>query len=192
MVNDRRARFEEVYNSYSGLILAYAVRRTSDVQDAADVVAETFTVAWRRLEDIPPGDQARPWLYGVARRILANHHRGIRRRQSLYEQLITAVAASFVNAAAEVGGPDRERIAEALGKLDDSDRELLTLVGWDGLSHDDIAAILGCSNATVRVRLHRARKRFARHLNPPGVQLVALTGHGTTRGAPALPDLEEA
>ncbi len=60
-----RSRFEQVYDDYSGLILAYAARRTHDAEDAADVTAETFMVAWRRIDAVPPGDEARPWLWAV-------------------------------------------------------------------------------------------------------------------------------
>jgi RNA polymerase sigma-70 factor (ECF subfamily) len=123
---------------------------------------------------------------------LANHHRGARRRQGLYDKLTTELASSSVSAGTEHWGPDRQRLVQALGNLNDRDRELLTLVGWDGLSHDEIAAILECSNATIRVRLHRARKRFARQLNQTDLQRTAVPGHGTARGASALPDLEEA
>lgn len=45
-------------------------------KDAADAVAETFLVAWRRLPEVPSGEEARPWLYGVARRTLANQRLG--------------------------------------------------------------------------------------------------------------------
>lgn len=191
MLADRRARFEEIYDAYSGLILAYAARRTSNVHDAADVVAETFTVAWRRLDDIPDGEQARPWLYGVARRVLANYHRGVERRRRLHQQMATEVASSLGTAVPEVEGPDLDRIAAALAELSDGDRELLTLVGWDGLDREEIAAMLRCSTATVRVRLHRARKRFARQLNATGLQRTVMPGHGSRRGAHALPDPEE-
>jgi len=188
---DRRVRFEEIYDAYSGLILAYAARRTSNVHDAADVVAETFTVAWRRLDDIPDGEQARPWLYGVARRVLANYHRGVERRRRLHQQMATEVASSFGTEVPEVEGPDLDRIAAALAELSDGDRELLTLVGWDGLDREEIAAMLRCSTATIRVRLHRARKRFARQLNATDLQRTVMPGHGSRRGAPALPDPEE-
>src|SRR5580704_6064903 len=77
---DRRRRFETIYAANCGPILGYVLRRTRNGDDAADVVAETFLTAWRRLDDVPPGDQARLWLYGVARRVLANHQRGERRK----------------------------------------------------------------------------------------------------------------
>ena len=157
MSTDRQARFEEIYEAYSGLILAYAARRTVDVNDAADVVAETFTVAWRRLEDVPDGEQARPWLYGVARRVLANQRRGIERRRRLQDRLQDESTRPVGSEASDGELPEVAHVGEAFAQLAEGDRELLTLVAWDGLSREQIAAILGCSPTTVRVRLHRAR-----------------------------------
>jgi RNA polymerase sigma factor (sigma-70 family) len=150
-----RSRFEQIYDNYSGLILAYASRRTNDPEDAADVVAETFMVAWRRMDSVPPGDEARPWLYGIARRVLANQRRSLDRRSRLDSKL-RAVASQR---------PDHTDDAAmstvaALDRLRESDRELLTLTAWDGLDANDLAVVLGCSPATARVRLHRARKHF--------------------------------
>ncbi len=156
------ARFEQIYNSYSGLILAYAARRTHDIDDAADVVAETFTVAWRRIGDVPPGEEARPWLYGVARRVVANQHRTVERRTRLDEKLRSTAVSS--RAEPLDAGPDRASTLVALARLSHQDQELITLTAWDGLDSNDLAAVLGCSAGTVRVRLHRARRRFAQHL----------------------------
>ncbi|WP_067180236.1 sigma factor [Microtetraspora niveoalba] len=58
----RRHRFEKLYQEYHDAVLAYLVRRTKNGQDAADALAETFLVAWRRLADVPAGERARPWL----------------------------------------------------------------------------------------------------------------------------------
>ncbi|MFI0352965.1 RNA polymerase sigma factor [Actinomadura sp. 9N407] len=100
--DDRRARFEDIYASNRARILGYALRRTADPQDAADVLAETFLTAWRRLDDVPPDGQARLWLYGVARRVLANHHRGERRRTTLAADLADRITATdFVRSAEE-------------------------------------------------------------------------------------------
>ena len=74
--DQRRHRFEAVYAAYHGPVLGYVLRRTGNPDDAADVLADTFLTAWRRLEDLPPEPAARLWLYGVARRVLANHRRG--------------------------------------------------------------------------------------------------------------------
>jgi RNA polymerase sigma factor (sigma-70 family) len=184
----RRARFEEIYHAYSGLILLYARRRSRDDEGAREVVAETFTTAWRRIEDVPLGDEARPWLYGVARRVLANRYRGEQRRAALARRL----AAQPLPDVDPPVPTEYRRVARAFAALGEDDRELLTLVGWDGLDRDDIAAMLGCSKATVRVRLHRARQRFARELATVGVTREVRTGHEPGRWAIAHPDPEEA
>ncbi|MFF4985831.1 RNA polymerase sigma factor [Streptosporangium saharense] len=92
MDDERTVRFETVYRETYSRITAYAVRRCGSPQDAADVVAETFTVAWRRIEEVPPGHEALLWLYGVARRVLANHHRGEERRQTRNAELDAELA----------------------------------------------------------------------------------------------------
>lgn len=155
---DRRSRFEEIYAANSTPILGYALRRTSNGDDAADVVAETFLTAWRRLDDVPPGDAARLWLYGVARRVLANHHRGERRKSELSDRLSHDLA--LVHRDPEYTG-QLAVVAAAFRCLPETDRELLALVGWEGLDHAEIAAVLGCSRNAVRIRLHRARAKFA-------------------------------
>ena len=156
--DERRRRFEEVYAANCRPILGYVLRRTENPHDAADVLAETFLTAWRRLEAVPPGDQARLWLYGVARRVLANHHRGERRRTVLNERLRAQLAAGYQPA--QYGGELAE-IAAAFRSLPGPDRELLALVGWEGRDHGQVAAVLGCSRNAARIRLHRARRRFA-------------------------------
>lgn len=188
--DDRHARFIEIYESYSGLILAYAAARTTDSADVADIVAETFSVAWRRIDDVPAGDEARPWLYGVARKVLANHHRGSRRRRRLDDR-IAAQVANVVDPATAVDGPDRDAIAAAFARLSDRDRELLALVGWEQLDRDEIATVIGINRSTVRVRLHRARKRFESALAEAGVKRTDATRHEPGRWATALPDPEE-
>jgi len=158
----RRRRFEEVYAANCGPILGYVLRRTDNPDDAADVIAETFLTAWRRLDAVPPGDQARLWLYGVARRVLANHHRGERRRIAANDRLRAQLAARYQppEYTGELAG-----IAAAFRSLPEPDRELLALVGWEGLDHGQVAAVLGCSRNAVRIRLHRARRRLAEALD---------------------------
>ncbi|HUA27709.1 MAG TPA: RNA polymerase sigma factor [Streptosporangiaceae bacterium] len=160
--DERRCRFEEVYAANCGPILGYVLRRTDNPDDAADVIAETFLTAWRRLDAVPPGDQARLWLYGVARRVLANHHRGERRRIAANDRLRAQLAARYQppEYTGELAG-----IAAAFRSLPEPDRELLALVGWEGLDHGQVAAVLGCSRNAVRIRLHRARRRLAEALD---------------------------
>jgi RNA polymerase sigma factor (sigma-70 family) len=159
--DERQARFEAIYTAYHGQVLGYALRRTGSPDDAADVIAETFLTAWRRLDEMPSGPQARLWLYGVARRVLANHYRGERRRSALADRLRGELAAAYLSP--EYSG-ELALIAAAFGRLPERQRELLALNAWEGLDYGQIAVVLGCSRNAVRVRLHRARSRFATEL----------------------------
>jgi RNA polymerase sigma-70 factor (ECF subfamily) len=169
----RQLRFEEFFEANREAVLGYLVRRTANRHDAADLLADTFLVAWRRLEDVPPGDQTRPWLYGVARRVLANHLRGEGRRHALADRLrqelteLDEVDRSL---------PDNSPAAVAFRALPEQDRELLSLVAWEDLDTAQIAITLGITRNAVRIRLHRARKRFAKLLTAPlaNRSLVAL------------------
>lgn len=188
--DEHQQRFQQLYDAYSGPIFAYAARRTADAQDAADVVSDTFLVAWRRLQAVPLGEEARPWLYAVAQRTLANHRRGERRRIRL-EGKISGEFAAFVGHPTEPSDLDFRAISSAFGQLSDRDRELLTLVAWDGLEPADLALVYECSAATVRLRLHRARNRFKQHLSEENMKRSDLPGHVASRWATAHLDQEE-
>jgi RNA polymerase sigma-70 factor (ECF subfamily) len=139
-------------------VLAYARRRSPTPDVADEVVSETFTTAWRRFEDVP--EDALPWLYGVARRILANRYRGIRRRQALLGRL-------FIESSLKPPPEDpaelvseRDVLARALAALREEDRELLLLSSWEGLEPARAASSLGISTDAFTARLYRARRRL--------------------------------
>lgn len=189
---DRRTRFDEVYDAYSGLILAYAARRTDDPEAALDVVSETFMAAWRRVDEIPAGVEARPWLYGVARRVLANHRRGVARRVKLDQRLAAELRARPLEGVESAWPGDGELIRAALSAMNESDRDLLMMLAWDGLSRSEIAEVLGTSTANVRLRIHRARKRLEHELETLGLKRSDRPGHEALRKARAFQEPEEA
>jgi len=150
------ARFETLFTEYQRPVLAYAMRRTSSVADAEDVAAETFTIAWRKIDAVPATEPL-PWLYAVARRVLANHRRGLGRRERLAALLRVDDVATPIRA-----GEDRDGAAfTALASLAPADQELLRLVAWEELGNQQVAAVLGITPNAVAIRLHRARSRFA-------------------------------
>ncbi|WP_127504950.1 RNA polymerase sigma factor [Actinoplanes solisilvae] len=152
-------RFRHVYADNFEPLLAYAMRRVDQPEDAADVVAETFLIAWRRHPEIPGGDEARLWLYGVARRVLSNQNRGGRRRERLGARLRERLATGVVtDPAAEVS--QQVAVRAALARLGELDREVLRLTAWEGLEPREVAEVLNLSAATVRTRLSRARSRL--------------------------------
>ncbi len=155
---DAEDRFERLYGEHGRALLAYALRRTSDAQDAADLVADVFLVAWRRLDDVPSGEGGRLWLYGVARHALANQQRSERRRERLAERLHRELPAAVQSMPAPA--PETGALRAALGRLGPEDQEILRLTGWEELTPGEIATVLGISPIAARSRLHRARRRF--------------------------------
>jgi RNA polymerase sigma-70 factor, ECF subfamily len=158
MSEAREDRFSELYEWTRPQILAYALRRTASRDDAADVVAETFEIAWRRLDDVPTGQAGLLWLYVTARYVLANHGRRVRRR----DEVTVRLAEELRGLELRVEAPDEESVAMrlCLKALTSDERELLMLAGWEGLSAAQMGRVLGCSPTAARIRLHRARTRL--------------------------------
>ena len=152
----RLARFDSLFTAHQRHVLAYAMRRTRALADAEDVAAETFTIAWRKFDSIPATEPL-PWLYAVARRVLANHRRGLGRRERLAALLRVEDVATPMHTGEDRDGP----AFVALGSLSPADQEILRLVAWEELRNQQIAAVLGITPNAVAIRLHRARTRFA-------------------------------
>ena len=152
-----------LFDAHYSDLLRYAARRVGTA-DAADIVAEAFVVVCRRAQDVPPGRQ-RAWLFTVAAKIIQNHERGGRRQ----ERLVARLEDHRVAPPAEF-----DAVHAALAQLGHDDQEVLRLIEWDQLPVVEAAAVLGCSQSAVRVRLHRARRRFAtvyeRELSTEGVR----------------------
>jgi RNA polymerase sigma-70 factor (ECF subfamily) len=157
---DDRERFERLYRENFRAVLRFALARI-DPDRAADVVAETFLVAWRRLDDVPA--EARPWLLGVARKAVAGQLRSEARRGRLSIRLQSATSLGGSGDFAESLG-DRNEVLAAFATLGERDREALRLVAWDGLDASEAAEVLDVTRLAFAVRLHRARARLRRAL----------------------------
>lgn len=150
------ARMEALFRRHYGEVVAY-VRRRAEPDLVDDVVAETFLVAWRRLDKVPA--DARPWLLGIARKTLATQRRSGARRHSLLARL------EATHSRIEQGDqPSEVGVAGALMQLSEKDREAITLVAWEGLSPSEAALVVGQSSVAFRVRLHRAKRRLRQRL----------------------------
>jgi RNA polymerase sigma-70 factor (ECF subfamily) len=161
-------RLRELFEHHARPLLAYAIRRVVDPADAADVVGETFLVAWRRLDDVPAGPESRLWLFGVARRVLANHRRSEMRRHGLSARLRQMLATEMPAAAPSVDVETAQVVAQAMARLGVDERELLRLTSWEGLSPGEIAVVMDVPPGTARSRLHRARAQLRRELEAVG------------------------
>jgi RNA polymerase sigma-70 factor (ECF subfamily) len=151
-------QLEELFRSHYVAVVSY-VRRRAPAESVDDVVAETFLVAWRRLEHVPA--ESLPWLLAVARNVIATQRRGTLRRRALHLRLQSTAVETVEQLRVQELGP----VAAALASLSEKDREALTLIAWDGLRPSQAAAVLGESPTTFRVRLHRAKRRLRRLLD---------------------------
>jgi RNA polymerase sigma-70 factor, ECF subfamily len=151
---DVERRFEAFYSAHYQAIAGYVLRRVPR-READDVIAQVFAVAWRRFDHVPPSPDDRLWLFGVARNSVADQRRSERRRFHLQARLSQdAVTTGSLLPAAN---PSGEPVRAAMSTLRPADREALQLVLWDGLSHAEAAALVGCSPNAFELRYRRAR-----------------------------------
>jgi RNA polymerase sigma factor (sigma-70 family) len=156
------ARFNALFARHYPAVFGYAARRVGR-DEAGDATAEVFTVAWRRLGRVPTEPATLPWLYAVARRVVANQERAENRRKRLRAR--AAATSSETADPPDAAGLDVEA---ALLRLSEADREVLRLAAWEGLQSAEIAGVVGCSANAAAVRLHRARQRLAGELHRGG------------------------
>ena len=160
---DQRREFEQLFHQTRTDLLAYVLRRSASADDAADALAETYLIAWQKLDAIPPGDRARLWLFGVARNVLLK--RAARSRSG--DLLVARLADELRSLPAALSPFEDEHygvLRATLAALPEADREILTLNAWEGLTPKQIAIAMGRSPNSVRVQLHRARTHLKRRL----------------------------
>jgi RNA polymerase sigma-70 factor, ECF subfamily len=156
----RREEFEALAPTLIEPIRRFLVRRT-DPDTAEDVLAETLLVIWRRLDDVPKGEQALPWTYGVAKNCLANAERSARRQGRVAGKI------AVVDPPREGGDEATARdddLHDALARLRPDEQELLRLWAWEQLTPAEIAVVLELTPNAVSIRLHRAKQKLAEQL----------------------------
>lgn len=174
-----RTTFEDLYRAHYWPLLRFAVRRTPDQERARDVVAETFTIAWRRRGTLPAG-RALPWLYKVAGNVIANDRR---RDEHVAATNRTLGGYSLTDHQPDLAEQAEwsavlDEVLQALHTLSEADRQVLMLHAWEGLNGKDLGTALDCTAAAASVRLHRARRRLDTVLNGsmaagrPGLQAL--------------------
>ena len=157
---DREAVFLALFDAYYAKILAYATRRLGP-SAAEEAVADTFVAAWTGLDEVP--EDPLLWLYGLARGAVANHRRRMLRAARLDARARVAWSDAPGDDPADVVVWEDTFVA-AISQLGESDREVLRLVAWEGLTSAEAAAVMGCSAIAFKVRVHRARQRLRRYL----------------------------
>lgn len=177
-VGKESGRFEALYRDHYRAIHAYCRRRTHPNR-VEDAVADVFSIAWRRMADVPDGDATRPWLYGVAYRVIGNQLRGERRRAVFLRRLEHHSTGTPDGPQLQiVKKAEYEMVLRALHRLDPFEQELLRLSVWEELPQAQIAAAFDLTEGAVKQRLHRARKKLAREYERTSNQSPRLLRRG--------------
>lgn len=175
--------FTEIYAAHYPQVVNYGRRRLGELDAAAELAQEVFVVAWRRRGEVP--DRSLPWLYGVARRLLANQRRARRAAPQVLPfadfELLDGATPGPADSATPDGTGATADVRAALATLTDGDQEILRLVGWEELTVAEAADVLGCTRGTAAVRLHRARRRLLAAMSAPQ---TASGSQGVTAGHP--------
>lgn len=196
----REERFRALFAEHHPPVLAFAQRRTHPDR-AEDIAADTFLVAWRRLDDVPTrAGEALPWLYAVARHCLLNAHRAAGRHEALGVRITDAAARGGAGSGLGPSGlPSTENVLDedalalradlsaAWHRLSSTDQEVLGLALFEDLTSAHAATVLGISPTAYRLRLSRARRTLRRELD-----LQPSPTHSSGRPTvSALPNLQE-
>ena len=156
-----RERFRVLYDDLYEDLWRYIQRRSISTEEARDTLSEVFLVAWKRLEDVPVGKEARLWLFGVARNLLKASWRKRKRSKDLVVRIGNEMSTRG-NTDTELDNSGVLKIVKALQFLSENDQEILRLVAWEKLSHKEISVVFGCSENAVSIRIHRARVRLTK------------------------------
>ena len=170
---DLGATFDGFVRAHAKPVLAYCLRRSAHA-DAHDAAAETFSIAWRRFDQVPEGEAALYWLFGVARKVLANQYRSQQRRRRLASRFGGMATSAEPSAETITLRNQRDQeVVDALARLNEADREVLALIVWDEVPRETAADMLNISVEAVHKRFQRALRRMER-------ELKRLNGHGST------------
>lgn len=174
MLSERELAFIAIHKDSYPRVFRFVRRRVESAEVAEELAADVFRVVWQKWADEPRSDLA--WLLTIARNLVGNAYRSRDRQQALQDKLRTAAVVRFG------GGSDNVAVQDALARLREKDRDVLQLAYWDELSIAEIAGVLQCSESAAKVRLHRARAAFRKHL-PASADPVAAKSISQKMGA---------
>jgi len=158
--DDRTSLFGVLFREFVPAVRGF-VRTLVAESDVDSVVQATFETAWIRFDSIPLLSQ-RAWLFGVARNHVRNHVRSGRRRVLLVDAIGVSLSGEEASMfAGELDGVEIAPLLAALNQMTNDERELIQLLAWYEMEPSEIAVVLGISQNTARVRVHRARKKLS-------------------------------
>jgi RNA polymerase sigma-70 factor (ECF subfamily) len=177
--SNHRDDFEALYSRNYGRVLSYCARRLPRAE-AVEAAADVFVIAWRRFSSVPSGAAEKAWLYGTAYRVVSNRWRSAKRRFALTERVASLQQAASGGADEPVlRRAEEQSVLAALDALPATEREVILLDVWEGLSSAEIAEVLEIKPAAVRKRRERARRRLQRMVTAAPAGLTVVPEGGT-------------
>ncbi|MEW9547156.1 RNA polymerase sigma factor [Nonomuraea sp. NPDC050783] len=152
--------FADLFDRHAPALRRYVARRLGPAL-ADDIVSDAFLAAFRRRHRYDASHpDARPWLYGIAARLISRHRRvEVRLYRALVRSGADEIAEPYTERVDDRIAAQQAGLAGALAELSPGDREVLLLVAWADMSYDDVARALDIPAGTVASRLHRARAK---------------------------------
>ncbi|HKP58088.1 MAG TPA: sigma-70 family RNA polymerase sigma factor [Polyangiales bacterium] len=148
----------EIFQGHAEFVMRLVRRLGVRASDVDDVTQEVFVIVHRRLADLQAGVPVRSWLFGIARRVVANYRRQLQRRQELPSPQLEEVAVPCDQVSQLQSSRDRAQLEYALSKLDSEKREVFVLFELEGVDMKDVADMVGCPLNTAYSRLYAARQ----------------------------------
>jgi RNA polymerase sigma-70 factor (ECF subfamily) len=171
-------RMRAAFEANATDILAYLERRIEPRSAAADVLGDAMVTAWRRVDNLPfEPEQARMWLFVVARNTLLNQRRALGRHRAAVDRLREIIVSDMAASTSDIDHAEsRAALQAAMRSLDPADAELVRLVNWDGFTLAEVAKLENLAASTLRSRYARALRQLAAILNPATKEDPAATG----------------
>jgi RNA polymerase sigma-70 factor (ECF subfamily) len=158
-----------LYDRYQASVTSFVRRATNDSSDVDDVVHATFMTAARAAGNFDGRQSCRPWLVGIAARLLHRRKRGLSRWARALRELTVREGDRYNDPHSELHARDEvKRLSQALGRLSEPKRVVLLLAENEGMSSEEIATALQIPVGTVWTRLHHARRDLRRLLGREG------------------------
>lgn len=164
--SERQKLFNDLYTQYEKRIFAYCVYVTGDKDQASDIFQEVFIKAYRSLHTIREANKAANWLFRIARNECLNSLKVSQRNERRKVDIDDSYDSDKLASPPVEYTDEFEVLKWALTQISKEQREALLLAEFEGFSLKEIAEMTGATLSNVKVRIHRAKNKLQKILQP--------------------------
>jgi RNA polymerase sigma-70 factor, ECF subfamily len=169
--HDDRDAFGELFDRHAQRVFGFCFRQTANRAVAEDLLSVTFLEAWRRRRAVVDEGKVPAWLLGIALNAVRHQRRSVLRYRRALKRLPAPLSEpdhAEESTARVLAERDAAELLSRLKQIPAREQAVVALVAWEGLTSAEAAIALELPEATVRSRLHRARRRLQRNPEPNG------------------------